>query len=195
MMSASLRLTITTPGEVLLDAGDLRSIRAEDESGGFGLLPGCADLLTVLRASVVRWRTSDGAEHFCAIRGGVMTAKGGARVAIACRRGALGDDLQKLEAEVCAARAALAAAATSARVEQTRLHASAVRQLIRYLRPAGISASIFGDGDGEASGATLLRATRWRAPRAKPRSATRCAANTRSRRSARALAKSACLAG
>ena len=150
-MTKSLRLTIATPGEVLLDAEGVRAIRAEDESGGFGLLPGCADLLTVLRASVVRWRDAEGKERYCAIRGGVMTAKGGARVAIACRRGALGADLQKLEADAMAGRAAQAAAAARARVSQARLHASAVRQLVRYLRPAGSSQSLFADGEGEAS--------------------------------------------
>jgi len=147
-MTRALRLTITTPNVVLLDEGDVRSVRAEDRSGGFGLLPGHADLLTVLPPSVVRWRRSDGPERYCAIRGGVMTVTQGERVSIACRHGVLGEDLQKLEAEVRSARAAEIDAAARARVEQTRLHANAVRQLIRYLRPSGASESVF-FGDGE----------------------------------------------
>lgn len=148
-MSRTMRLTIMTPNAVLLDAGDVRSVRAEDQSGGFGLLPGHADFLTVLPASVVRWRTPDGSEHCCAIRGGVMTVKNGERVAIACRHGVLGDDLQMLEAEVHSARAAQTDETARARVEQTRLHANAVRQLIRYLRPAGHSEStLFGGEKG-----------------------------------------------
>src|SRR5208337_662312 len=106
------------PAAVLLDASDVVSVRAEDESGGFGLWPGCADLLTVLPASVVRWRGSDDVERYCAIRSGVMVAKDGKRIAIACRHGVLGDDLLKLETEVHASRAAQAAAAAHARVEQ-----------------------------------------------------------------------------
>jgi F-type H+-transporting ATPase subunit epsilon len=63
----------------------------------------------------------------------------------------LGDDLAKLEAEVRAAAAARAAGESRARVEQTRLHAYAVRQLVRYLRPAGLSESILmSDGEGDA---------------------------------------------
>ncbi len=49
----------STPAAILIDADDVRSLRAEDESGAFGVLPGHADLLTVLPPSVVRW-TRDG---------------------------------------------------------------------------------------------------------------------------------------
>jgi F-type H+-transporting ATPase subunit epsilon len=145
------RLTIATPATLLVEGEGVVSIRAEDQSGGFGLLPGCADFLTVLPACVVRWRMATGGERYCALRGGVLTATGGGRVAIACREGVLGGDLRKLEAEARAARAAQADAAARARVEQTRLHAGAVRQLIRYLRPAGLTESLFADGEGDAS--------------------------------------------
>ncbi len=148
-MRKSFRLTIATPSELLVDESDVRSIRAEDESGGFGLWPGHADLLTVLPACVVRWRRADGPERYCALRGGLFTATGGERVAIACRHGVLGGDLQLLEAEVRKARAEQADAAARARVEQTRLHASAVRRLVRYLRPAGLSEAALFDPDGE----------------------------------------------
>jgi F-type H+-transporting ATPase subunit epsilon len=134
-MSGALHLTITTPAAVLVDAVDVAAVRAEDESGGFGILPGHTDFLTVLPASVVRWRNGGGAVHFCALRGGVMTVVEGRRVAIACRQGTIGDDLEKLEAEVEALRAAELDAERRARVEQMRLHARAVRQLMRYLRP------------------------------------------------------------
>ncbi|MDW6024406.1 F0F1 ATP synthase subunit epsilon [Mesorhizobium sp. BAC0120] len=136
-MSATLHLTITTPSAILADRVQVRSVRAEDESGGFGILPGHADLLTVLSASVVRWRSDDDIRHYCALRGGVLTVTEGRQVAIACRQGTLGDDLAKLEAEVRAMRAAETDADRRARVEQMRLHARAVRQLMRYLRPGG----------------------------------------------------------
>ena len=55
-MSAGLHLTVTTPMEVLVDATGVRSVRAEDASGAFGILPGRADFLTSLPASVLRWR-------------------------------------------------------------------------------------------------------------------------------------------
>lgn len=152
-MGGTLHLTITTPATVLVDRADVISVRAEDESGGFGVLPGHADLLTVLPASVVRWRGPDRAEHYCVVGGGVFTVTWGGRVAIACRQGTVGDDLDRLEADVGAMRAVEADADRRARVEQMRLHAHAVRQLIRYLRPGAVgSHPMQGTGQGESEG-------------------------------------------
>jgi F-type H+-transporting ATPase subunit epsilon len=69
------------------------------------------------------------------VNGGVLTVTDGQHVAIACRQGTMSDDLVQLEADVAAMRAAEADASRRARVEQMRLHARAVRQLMRYLRP------------------------------------------------------------
>lgn len=129
-----LALTIATPMRVLVDTSAV-SVRAEDESGGFGVQPGHTDLLTVLPASVVRWQEPDGRRRFCALRSGMLTVSGGNRIAIACREGIVGDDLGALEAEVAKLRAEEEDADRRARVEETRLHASAVRQLMHYLRP------------------------------------------------------------
>jgi F-type H+-transporting ATPase subunit epsilon len=134
-MSGTLHLTVTTPGQILVDSSNVAAVRAEDESGSFGILPGHADLLTALVPSVVRWRTSDGAAHFCAVRGGVFTVSEGRDVSIAGREGVLGTSLEHLEAKVHAERAQQIEADRKARVEQVRLHALAVRQLLRYLRP------------------------------------------------------------
>jgi len=141
-MTGTLHLTISTPTAILVDETGAHAVRAEDESGGFGILPGHTDLLTVLPASVVRWRTGDGATRYCALGGGLMTVEGGDRISIACRQGTIGEDIAKLEAEVEALRAAETDAERKARVEQMRLHARAVRQLMRYLRPGRM-------GDGE----------------------------------------------
>jgi len=151
-MSEGLRLTIATPASLLVDAGDVRLLRAEDMSGAFGVLPGHADLLTVLPPSVVRWTKSGEATRYCALSGGVLTVSGGDRVAIACRRGTVGDDLAALEAAVAAQRSAELDADRRARVEQTRLHARALRQLMRFLRPG--AARSLGDGDAPFTGET-----------------------------------------
>ena len=140
-MSDMLQLTITTPTAVLVSEANAYAVRAEDDSGSFGVLPGHTDLLTVLPASVVRWRTADGVTHYCALRGGLMTVENGQRVAIACRQGTIGDDLGMLEAEVEAMRKAEMEAECQMRVEQMRLHARAVRQLMRYLRPGRMGAN------------------------------------------------------
>jgi F-type H+-transporting ATPase subunit epsilon len=142
MMSGSLHLIVTTPGQILVDSSDVAAVRAEDESGGFGILPGHADLLTTLVPSVVRWRTSNGAAHFCAVRGGVCAVSEGRNISIACREGVLGTSLEELEAQVRAVHAEQIEADRKARVEEVRLHALAVRQLLRYLRPTGVAAAV-----------------------------------------------------
>ena len=142
---SALHLTIATPASVLVDAADVRSLRAEDDSGAFGILPGHADFLTVLPPSVVRWSREGAAMRYCALSGGVLTVSGGYWVAIACRRGAVGDDLGALEARVAAARMSELDADRRARVEQLRLHSRALRQLMRALRGGGRP---LGDGEG-----------------------------------------------
>lgn len=134
-MSETLRLTIATPSEMLIDCPDVAALRGEDMTGSFGILPGHADFLTVLAPCVVRWRTADGRCRFCAISSGVLRVVDGNYVGIACREGELGDALEALEAQVRAAREARADAARKARVEQTRLNARAIRQILMYLRP------------------------------------------------------------
>ena len=134
-MSETLHLTVTTPSQILVESDNVAAVRAEDQSGGFGVLPGHADLLTVLVPSVLRWRTADGVARFCAVRGGVFTVSSGRDVAVACREGVVGDSLNELQAKVRAVRAQELEADRKARVEQIRLHALAVRQLVRYLRP------------------------------------------------------------
>ncbi|MGF6509476.1 F-type H+-transporting ATPase subunit epsilon [Paraburkholderia sp. Clong3] len=130
-----LSLTIATPARVMVDGLPVVSLRAEDESGAFGVRVGHADMVTLLSASVVRWRTADGGEHYCAVDGGVLIVSHGTAVSLACREAVQGDSLEALEADVRRARAAQLDAMRRARVEQTRLHAQAVRQMLRYLRP------------------------------------------------------------
>ncbi len=149
-MTRTLHLVVTTPDRLLVEADGVAAVRAEDESGSFGILPGHTDLLTVLTASVLRWRLADGATRYCVVHGGMMTVSNGDRVAVACRQGELGDDLAALEARVHARRSAETDADRRARVEQMRLHTLAVRQLLRWLRPGSAASAAFGDGDGEA---------------------------------------------
>jgi F-type H+-transporting ATPase subunit epsilon len=134
-MSAVLHLTITTPAVVLVDSGDVTSVRAEDASGSFGILPSHTDLLTMLTPSVVCWRTAAGHTGFCAVKGGVLTVSQGSRVAIACREGIVNGSLQTLEEKVRVVRAQQVEADRRTRVAQAELHTRAVRQLVRYLRP------------------------------------------------------------
>jgi F-type H+-transporting ATPase subunit epsilon len=130
-----VRLLITDPTEVVADHPDVVSLCAEDESGGFGILTGHADLLTVLPVSVVSWRHADGKMGYCAVRRGVLTVQGGKTIAIATRQAQRGDDLDVLEASVLVQYRATAEAERTGRVAAIRLHMAAIRRIVQALRP------------------------------------------------------------
>jgi F-type H+-transporting ATPase subunit epsilon len=134
-MSRTLRLLLTTPQQVVLDLDDVVAMRGEDASGSFGILPGHADLITVLVPTVLRWERAGGDKGYCALRGGVLRMSGYRELHLACRGVVRGDQLDTLEATVQAARADQIDADRRARVEQMQLHARAVRTMLRYLRP------------------------------------------------------------
>lgn len=133
-----MNLLITEPTAVIATHDDVASLRAEDESGGFGILEGHADLLTVLPPSVVLWRHVDGREGFCAVRHGVLTVRQGREIAIATRQAQLGTDLETLETTVLERFAAETEAERRARIASARLHMQAIRRIIAALRPPGI---------------------------------------------------------
>lgn len=135
MSKDALRLTIATPSRVWFDGIEIVSLRAEDASGSFGIRIGHADFVTQLTSSVVRWTGTDNVLRYCAVNGGVLLVSGGATVSIACREAIPGDSLEGLEAIVRSRHADEDEAARRARVDQLRLHARAVRQMLRYLRP------------------------------------------------------------
>jgi F-type H+-transporting ATPase subunit epsilon len=139
-----MRLMITTPTAVVLDDSDVIAVRAEDESGSFGILNGHADFLTALTVSVVRWHRADDRERFCAVRHGVLSVCRGREVAIATREAVLGDDLDHLERVVLAEFRQALEAERTARIESAKLQMKAIRQLVRYLRPD--RPGVFGDG-------------------------------------------------
>lgn len=131
-----MRLLITTPAEIVIDRADVVSVRAEDETGGFGILDDHADFLTALAVSVVTWRSGDGAEHYCAVRHGVLTVTGGTNVSIATREAYAGEELAALEGETLARMREAADAERTARSGALRLEMKAIRQIVRELGPA-----------------------------------------------------------
>ena len=132
-----MRLRIVTPLTVVIDADDVVSLRAEDASGNFGILPGHAGFLTSLAISVVRWKGQDGVTHFCAVRRGVLSVTGGREVAIATREAVPGDDLATLDQTVLARFRADQDTERTEHVEATRLQLRAIREIMRHLRPGG----------------------------------------------------------
>ena len=132
-----MKLLITDPLQVVAEFDDIASLRAEDESGGFGILPGHADLLTVLTVSVVAWRHAGGRHGYCAVRRGVLTVREGSQIAIASREAQRDDDLEALETSVLSRFHAEAEAEKEGRVAATRLHTQAIRRIVEALRANG----------------------------------------------------------
>jgi F-type H+-transporting ATPase subunit epsilon len=129
-----VRLRVTTPLAVVVDADGVTHLRAEDETGAFGILPGHADFLTALAVSVASWRDGRGVEHHIALRGGMLEVRGGDTIAIAAPEAVAGDDLRCLEAEVLAGFRRQIAGEQAARTDAQRLYLAAIRQIIRFLR-------------------------------------------------------------
>jgi F-type H+-transporting ATPase subunit epsilon len=129
-----MRLRIVTPLVTAVDEDGVLSLRAQDASGCFGVLPGHADFLTSLAASVVSWRGADGRRRCCAVRGGVFSVSGGREVAIATREAVVGDDVATLEGAVLAQFREENETEKSERADTMRLHLAAIRQIMLHLR-------------------------------------------------------------
>lgn len=130
-----MKLTVTTPLAIVTKADNVAHLRAEDDTGAFGILRGHADFLTALTVSVVSWRDSDGAEHHIAVRGGMLEVNGGDRITIATREAVADDDLHRLETEVVAKFQRRNEEEVMARTDAQRLYLAAMRQIYFFLRP------------------------------------------------------------
>jgi F-type H+-transporting ATPase subunit epsilon len=129
-----MKLTVSTPLANVVEADDVVHLRAEDETGAFGILAGHADFLTALAVSVVSWRDSHSNEHHVAVRGGMFEVRGGDRIAIAAPEAVAGDDLPRLEAEVLADFHRRLDEEQKARTDAQRLYLAAMRRFARLLR-------------------------------------------------------------
>jgi F-type H+-transporting ATPase subunit epsilon len=135
-----MKLTITTPLAVVTKVDDVTHVRAEDDTGAFGILRGHADFLTVLAVSVVSWRDVGEAEHHVAVRGGMLAVCGGTTITITTREAVADDDLHRLETEVLARFQRRNEEEIAARTDAQRLYLAAIRQIYRLLRPGRSSA-------------------------------------------------------
>ncbi|MGB7916201.1 MAG: F0F1 ATP synthase subunit epsilon [Rhodomicrobium sp.] len=129
-----MRLIVTTPLAIIADASDVAHLRAEDETGAFGILPGHADFLTALSVSVATWRNRTGAEHHIAVRSGMLEVRDGDTITIATREAIASDDLHHLETEVLATFRRQTEEERSARTDAQRLYLAAIRQIYRFLK-------------------------------------------------------------
>ena len=129
-----MRLSVTTPLAIVAAAEEVVQLRAEDETGAFGILPGHADFVTALSLSVVTWRDRAGAEHHVAVQGGMLEVRGGKAITIATREAVADDDLRRLETEVLASFRKRREEEAKARTDAQRLYLAAIRQIYRFLR-------------------------------------------------------------
>ena len=130
-----MRLTVSTPLAIVTDSEAVAHLRAEDETGAFGILPGHADFLTALSLSVVSWRDLKGSEHHLAVRGGMLQVRDGNLITIATREAVAGDDLSWLQTEVLATFRRRTDEEKKSRTDAQRLYLAAIRQICRYLKP------------------------------------------------------------
>lgn len=128
-----MKLRVATPMSVVVDASDVESVDAEDETGWFGIHPGHADFVTSLTISVVSWRDAAGREHHVAVRGGVFTVRGGDTVEIATRQAVGEETLARLGDAVIERFREEAESERASRVSASRLEIAVLRQLQRYL--------------------------------------------------------------
>lgn len=128
-----MRLRIITPLSIVIDTQPILSLRAEDESGSFGILPGHADFLTSLSIGVVSWKDSAQAQHYCAVRRGVLSVTAGNDISITTREAVPGADLATLDATVVAHFRADIETDRTERSEAIRLQISAIRRIVGQL--------------------------------------------------------------
>jgi F-type H+-transporting ATPase subunit epsilon len=127
-------MIVSTPLSVVADVSDVAHLRAEDETGAFGVLPGHADFLTALTVSAATWRDRNGAEHHMALRGGMLEVRDGDTITIATREAIVSDDLRQLETEVLSAFRRQTEEERSARTDAERMYLAAIRQIYRFLK-------------------------------------------------------------
>jgi len=128
-----MRLSVTTPLRIVVEAEDVFSLRAEDETGSFGILPGHADFLTVLNPSVITWRSRENCEHHVAVRSGILMVRQGQFVEVVTHEAVTEDTLGELSEAVVENWRTEKALEEEAYLSASHLHLAAIHQIVRYL--------------------------------------------------------------
>jgi|TARA_R110002096_G_scaffold433579_2_gene652551 F-type H+-transporting ATPase subunit epsilon len=128
-----LKLSITTPFSIIVDQEKILSLRAEDATGNFGILPLHADFMTLLEVSVISWRDDLGEVCYCAVSNGILIVTAGEHVSIATREAVLGKNLSDLRHHVLGKFNEAIARENKVRISQERNQAEALRRVQNYL--------------------------------------------------------------
>jgi len=148
-----MRLRISTPVAVIAVDDGIRHLRAEDDTGAFGILPGHADFITTLTTSVVTWRDAGDREHFVVVEGGVLMVRDGGDVEIAARNAVRERELGRLGSKVLEELRLSHESEEEQRTTAHRLHLATIRQLQKVLDSSRKTAWPGGEGDGGEGGA------------------------------------------
>jgi len=132
-----MRLIVTTPAAVFLDESTVSYVRAEDETGAFGILDGHADFITVLSISVITYRKNVNEEHYVVVRGGVLSVRNGDTIEVATRQAIDEKTLGRLGKAVLAQFRDEERSEGESRTSASKLHLAAIRQMQRYLQANG----------------------------------------------------------
>mgnify|MGYP001233708625 CR=1 FL=1 len=127
-----MRLLIGTPLAVVVDEPGVTYVRAEDETGAFGILEGHADFLTTLTACVVTW-ARDQQTSQVAVRGGILRVSGGDHVSIVTREAVGEETLTKLGSAVLQRMRRQVESEEASRLVGARMELATIRQIERYL--------------------------------------------------------------
>jgi F-type H+-transporting ATPase subunit epsilon len=128
----TLSLEILVPDSVVLST-TVRSVRAADRSGFFGLWPHHEDFSTLLVPCVLSYRDEDNREHYAAVDGGVLVLQKG-RISIGTREAVLADRIEEVADAATAMLAARREEEQTARAEFAELQAALLRELPRTER-------------------------------------------------------------
>ena len=128
-----MKLSITTPFSIIVDQEKILSLRAEDATGNFGILPLHADFMTLLEVSVISWRDDLGEVCYCAVSNGILIVTAGEHVSIATREAVLGKNLSDLRHHVLGKFNEAIARENKVRISQERNQAEALRRVQNYL--------------------------------------------------------------
>lgn len=135
-----MKLRITTPLQTVVEIDDVAALRAEDESGSFGVLPSHTAFLTVLPVSVVSWRDESGSQAHAAVRGGVLRVDGDA-IDIVTREAVSSTSLPQLMTDVLGRFREHAEAEDTSKTASANLNLAIIRQLQRYLEAGRLRVS------------------------------------------------------
>ncbi|MEI8393781.1 MAG: F0F1 ATP synthase subunit epsilon [Rhodospirillaceae bacterium] len=130
----TMHLLVTTPAAVVIDRDDVVSVRADDYSGSFGLLPGHCEFMTALPISVLSFRDAEGKTQHVAVRGGVLNMRGGALCEVGTREAVVDDDLARLHTAVLRQMVETADREAEARTQSLKHQLRVMSQINRYLR-------------------------------------------------------------